>query len=193
MIADLKRAERVMVCITGASGSVYGVRLLRRLRELGVETHLIITRWGAVTLQHELGISAEELRAVASFSYDENDMTAGPASGSFPIDSMIVVPCSMKTLSAIAHGLSDNLIARAADCSLKERRPLVLVPREAPYSLIHLRNMTLAARAGAVVLPASPFFWTRPRTIEDLVDSLIDRMLIHLRVIDSPGQMWGRE
>ncbi len=185
--------SRVMVCITGASGSIYGVRLLRRLKELGHETHVVITRWGAATLQHELAITVDGLRHYIDSLYDENDMSAGPASGSFPLDSMIVVPCSMKTLASVAHGLSNNLITRVADCSLKENRPLVLVPREAPYNLIHLRNMMLAARAGAVILPASPPFWSRPNTIEELVDSLVDRMLVHLRVIKSPKNVWSPE
>lgn len=199
---DLQTAEtgkrgteksRVMVCITGASGSIYGVHLLRRLKKLGHETHVIITRWGAATLQHELAITVDDLRRDIDFLYDEDDMSAGPASGSFPLDSMIVVPCSMKTLAAVAHGLSNNLITRVADCSLKEHRPLVLVPRESPYNLIHLRNMTLAARAGAVILPASPPFWSRPNTIEDLVDSFVDRMLVHLGVIKSPKAIWSQE
>ena len=185
--------KKILVCITGASGAIYGVRLLRKLNELGHETHLIVSKWGAETLQYETGISAEELKSEANFSYDDNDLYASPASGSFHINSMVIVPCSMKTLAGIAHGYAENLITRAADCSLKERRPLVLVPRETPLNLIHIRNMGIVTEAGATVIPASPAFWHKPKSIDDLVDSVLDRVLTHLHVLDETSIEWTGE
>jgi 4-hydroxy-3-polyprenylbenzoate decarboxylase len=182
--------KRVLVCITGASGSVYGLRLVRALKHLGLEVHLVISKWGANTLAHETGITGEQLAAEVDVAYDENDLSAGPASGSFHLDSMAIVPCSMKTLAGIAHGYADNLIARAADCCLKERRTLVLVPRETPLNLIHIRNMELVTEAGAIVLPACPAFWHRPDSIEDLVDSVVDRILVHMQALARPNIEW---
>jgi 4-hydroxy-3-polyprenylbenzoate decarboxylase len=182
--------KRVLVCITGASGSIYGVRLVRTLKRLGQEVHLIVSEWGATTLKHEMDMTVEELEAEVDQAYDENDLSAGPSSGSFHLDAMAVVPCSMKTLSGIAHGYSDNLVTRAADCSLKERRHLVLVPRETPLTLIHIRNMELVTQAGAVVLPASPAFWHKPDAIEELVDSLVDRILVHIGILPQTTLEW---
>jgi 4-hydroxy-3-polyprenylbenzoate decarboxylase len=169
--------KKVLICMTGASGAIYGVRLLRAIKKEGHEVHLIISEWGAKTLTHETGITPSELAKEVDAVYDEKDLSAGPASGSFLLDAIVIIPCTMKTLAGIAHGYSDNLIVRAADCALKERRRLVIVPRETPLNLIHIRNMALVTRAGAIVIPASPAFWHRPKTIEDLVDSLVDRIL----------------
>lgn len=182
--------KRVLVCITGASGSIYGLRLVRALKRLGHEVHLIVSKWGADTLQHETGITEEQLGAEVDAVYDENDLSAGPASGSFHLDSMAIVPCSMKTLAGIAHGYADNLVTRAADCFLKERKTLVLVPRETPLNLIHIRNMELVTQAGAIVLPASPAFWHRPDSVEELVDSIVDRILVHMQVLARPTIEW---
>lgn len=176
--------------MTGASGSIYGLRLVRTLKRLGHEVHLIVSKWGAETLFDETGTTAEQLAVEVDAVYDETDLSAGPASGSFRLDSMAIVPCSMKTLAGIAHGYADNLIARAADCFLKERRTLVLVPRETPLNLIHIRNMELVTEAGAIVLPASPAFWHRPDTVEELVDSVVDRVLVHMQVIAKPTIEW---
>ncbi|MBD3159031.1 MAG: UbiX family flavin prenyltransferase [Candidatus Lokiarchaeota archaeon] len=178
--------KRILLCITGASGAIYGVRLLRKLKKMGHEVHLILSSWGTETLEHEMGMKRSELEKEADKSYDETDMAAGPASGSFPLDAMAVVPCSMKTLAGIANGYAENLILRAADCSLKEERPLVLVPREAPYNLVHVENMRKVLRAGSSVLPASPAFWHKPESIESLVDSIVDRVLVHIGIeVDS--------
>ena len=185
--------KRVLVCLTGASGAIYGVRLLRALKSNDHEVHLIVSKWGEETLKYETGIDSETLAKEADFFYNEHDLTAGPASGTFPIDSMVVIPCSMKTLAGIAHGYADNLIARAADCNLKERRTLIIVPRESPYNLIHIRNMAAVTEAGGIVIPASPAFWTKPKTIENLVDSVIERVLVHLGVSDDEQAIWTGE
>src|SRR6266850_5525988 len=179
-------AKRVVVGITGATGVIYGVRLLERLREAGVETHLIISRWGARTLLHEAGRSREQVEALASVVYAPNDMGAAISSGSFPTTGMIVAPCSARTLAAIAHGFDDNLIHRAADVALKERRKLVLTVREAPLSDIHLENMLKLSRMGAVILPPMPAFYNKPQSLDDLVNysaaRLLDQLDIHLDV-----------
>ncbi|MBD3407062.1 MAG: UbiX family flavin prenyltransferase [Candidatus Lokiarchaeota archaeon] len=172
--------KRILVCLTGASGAIYGVRLIEKLKSVGHEVHLIVSRWGEETLAHETSSSREDLGKIADFIYDEMDLTAGPASGSFHLDAMAIVPCSMKTLAGIAHGYADNLVARAADCTLKERRPLVIVPRETPLNLIHIRNMETVTEAGAIILPASPAFWHKPKNIDELVDSIVDRIIPHL-------------
>jgi 4-hydroxy-3-polyprenylbenzoate decarboxylase len=186
-------SKRFLLCITGASGAVYGVRLLRALKSEGHEVHLIVTRWGEKTLSHELGLTKADLAKEADRVYDDDDMAAGPASGSFHLDGMVVVPCTMKTLSGIAHGYADNLVVRAADCSLKERRQLVLVPRETPLNLIHIRNMASVTEAGAIIIPASPAFWHKPETIDDLVDSVIDRIMTHLNASKQTSIEWNGE
>ena len=179
-------AKRVVVGITGATGVIYGVRLLERLREAGVETHLIISRWGGRTLLHEAGRSREQVEALASVVYAPNDMGAAISSGSFPTTGMIVAPCSARTLAAIAHGFDDILIHRAADVTLKERRKLVLTVREAPLSDIHLENMLKLSRMGAVILPPMPAFYHHPQTIADLIDYTVARMLDQF-AIEVPG------
>ncbi len=166
----------LIVGITGATGIIYGVRLLERLKEAGVETHLVISRWGARTLVHETSHSREEVEALATAVYAPSDMGALIASGSFQAAGMVVVPCSAKTLGAIAHGVGDNLIHRAADVTLKEGRRLVLVVREAPLSGIHLENMLTVSRHGGVVLPPVPAFYQHPKTINDLVDHTVGRV-----------------
>lgn len=186
-------SKRILVCITGASGTIYGVNLIRQLKALGHEVHLVVTKWGEVTLKHETGLTAESLGKEVDKAYPESNLAAGPASGSFPLDAVAVVPCSMKTLAGIAHGYADNLVVRAADCALKERRKLVIVPRETPLNLIHIRNMAVVTEAGAVVMPASPAFWHRPEKIEDLVGSLVDRIMVHLGALEKPSEEWTGE
>src|SRR5688500_14834613 len=168
---------KIIVAITGATGAIYGVRILQRLREAGAETHLVISRWGARTLLHETPYSREQVEALASVVYASADMGAAISSGSFRTDGMIVAPCSAKTLAAIAHGFGENLIHRAADVMLKERRKLVLVVREAPLSDIHLENMLKLSRMGSVVLPPMPAFYSHPVTIDDVVDHTVARVL----------------
>jgi len=168
---------RLIVGITGATGSVYGVRILERLREAGVESHLVITRWGARTLLHETPYSKELVESLATQSYNAADMGAAISSGSFKTDGMIVAPCSAKTLGAIANGFGDNLVHRAADVTLKERRRLVLALREAPLSDIHLENMLKLSRMGAIVMPPVPAFYTLPQSVDDIVNHTVARLL----------------
>jgi 4-hydroxy-3-polyprenylbenzoate decarboxylase len=168
---------KLIVAITGATGAIYGVRLLERLREAGAETHLVISRWGARTLLHETPYSREQVEALASHAYAPADMGAAISSGSFRTDGMIIAPCSAKTLAAIAHGFGENLVHRAADVVLKERRRLVLVVREAPLSDIHLENMLKLSRVGAVILPPMPAFYNHPATLDDVVDHTVSRVL----------------
>lgn len=184
---------KIIVGMTGATGAIYGVRVLERLREAGVETHLVISRWGMRTLQHETRYSREQVEAIASMTYAPGDMSAAISSGSFRTDGMIICPCSAKTLAAIAHGYGDNLIHRAADVVLKERRRLVLAVREAPLSDIHLENMLRLSRMGAVVLPPLPAFYTHPRTIDDLVDHSVSRMLDQFGLDVSGVERWAGE
>jgi 4-hydroxy-3-polyprenylbenzoate decarboxylase len=169
--------SRLIVGITGASGTIYGIRLLERLRALGVETYLILSRWGARTLIHETSYTVEQVRQLATRTYAPADQGAAVSSGSFLTMGMIVLPCSMRTLGAIAHGVGETLIPRAADVVLKERRRLVLGVREAPFHEIHLENMLKLTRMGAIVSPPMPAFYNKPASIDDLVDHTVTRML----------------
>lgn len=169
---------RLIVAITGATGAVYGVRLLELLRATpGIETHLIVTPAGWMNVDQELQRSRNEVEALASVVHGVRDVGASLASGSFQTDGMIVAPCSMKTLAAVAHGLSDNLVTRAADVVLKERRRLVLLARETPLNLAHLRNMTAVTEMGGIVFPPLPAFYHRPQGIDDLIDHTCARVL----------------
>jgi 4-hydroxy-3-polyprenylbenzoate decarboxylase len=170
--------RRLIVAITGATGSIYGVRLLETLRRLGgVETHLLISSAGWLNIQHELDLDKAALHALADVVHNVRDVGASIASGSFATDGMIVAPCSMKTLASIALGLSDNLITRAADVVLKERRRLVLMVRETPFNLAHLRNMTSVTEMGGIIFPPMPAFYHRPASIDEMVDQTIDRVI----------------
>lgn len=168
---------RIIVAITGATGAVYGVRLLAALDNLGVESHLIVSRWAEVTIPKETGLSVREVAAMASVVHSRDNQAAPISSGSFRHDGMIVAPCSMKTLSAIRFGFADGLIARAADVTLKERRRLVLLTRETPLNDIHLENMLALSRMGGIIAPPAPAFYNNPRTIDDLVDHTVGRVL----------------
>jgi 4-hydroxy-3-polyprenylbenzoate decarboxylase len=184
---------KLIVGMTGATGAIYGVRLLERLREAGVETHLVISKWGARTLLHETPYSREQVESLAATAYAPADMGALISSGSFKTDGMIIAPCSAKTLAAIAHGFGENLIHRAADVVLKERRRLVLVVREAPLSPIHLENMLTLARIGACVLPPMPAFYNHPRTVDDIVDHTISRVLDQFGIEMRGAERWSGE
>ena len=169
---------KIIVGITGASGSVYGWRILEKLRAQGnVETHLILSRSGERTAYLEMGKAAADFKGLADYTYPVEDVGSRLASGSGPMDSMIIAPCSIHTMSAIAHGISSNLIVRAADVTLKERRPLVLMVRESPLHLGHLRSMTALAEMGAILAPPAPAFYHQPKTIMDLVDNSVDRVV----------------
>jgi flavin prenyltransferase len=192
----------IVLAITGASGAPYAVRLLQQLVEHGVPTWLIVSSHGYRLLETESGIaSLADLRkavGAAAFDrvvtvFDDNDRGARPASGSARSSAMVICPCSMGTVSAIAHGSSRSLVERAADVALKERRPLLLVPRETPLSLVHLENLTQVTRAGATVIPAAPGFYHQPTSIGELVDFIVARILDHLHVPHGLGRRWGGE
>jgi len=171
-------STRLIVAITGATGVTYGVRLLAVLRDMpAVQTHLLISDAGGVTLRQELGLKRKEVEILADEVYSVRDVGAVISSGSFQSDGMIVAPCSMKTLAAIAHGLSDNLIARAADVTLKERQRLVLMVRETPFNLVHLRNMTTVTEMGGIIFPPLPAFYQHPASIDDMVEHTLGRVL----------------
>jgi 4-hydroxy-3-polyprenylbenzoate decarboxylase len=185
---------KIIVAITGATGAIYGVRILQRMREAGVETHLVISRWGARTLLHETPFSREQVEALATQTYAPADMGAAISSGSFRTDGMVIAPCSAKTLAGVAHGFGENLVHRAADVILKERRRLVLVVREAPLSDIHLENMLKLSRMGAVILPPMPAFYNNPRSLADIVEHTVVRMLDQFGVETPAGtKRWSGE
>jgi len=168
---------RLVVGISGASGVVYGVRLLHALRALAVETHLVMSRTAEVTLAHETDLKVADVHGLASKVHRIDDLAAAVSSGSFQTMGMIIAPCSMRTLGEIAHGLSSNLMTRAADVVLKERRRLVLLVRETPLHAIHLRNMTTLAELGAIIAPPVPAFYNRPETLDDVIDHTVGRAL----------------
>jgi len=168
---------RLVVAITGASGIVYGKRLLEVLKNKNIETHLIVSKAAEKVIEHELGLSKKDLEKLAEHIYDVDELTAPLMSGSFRTDGMVIIPCSMKTLAGIAHGFANNLILRAADVALKEKRRLVVVPRETPLSTVHLRNMLAVAEQGVFVVPAMPAFYYKPEKIDDLVDFVVGRVL----------------
>lgn len=172
-----KRPTRLVVGITGATGTPYAIRLLEILRDLNVETHLVVSKWALATLKYETPLSEHAIRSLAHTNYTAKELSAPIASGSFQHDGMIIVPCSMKTLAAVRIGFGDDLITRAADVTLKEERKLVLAVRETPLNDIHLENMLAVRRAGAVIFPPVPAFYTRPTTIEEIVDQSVGRML----------------
>ena len=181
----------VVVAMTGATGAIYGVRLLETLRELGAETHLVVSRWAEATIVAETDRRPEQVRALATRAYDEHDLGAPPADGSFATSAMVVAPCSMRTLAAVANGLSDNLVERAAEVHLQERRKLVLLVRETPLSVIHLENMLRVARAGAVVAPPVPAFYARLRSLDEMVDHTVGRVLDQLGLEHERIRRWG--
>lgn len=173
---------RLVVAITGATGTIFGVRLLQILEGTGVETHLVMSKWAARTLVHETPYTVEEVQQMAGHYYQSHDQGASISSGSFLTRGMIIAPCSVRTLSAIASGMGDNLVHRAADVILKERRKLVLMVREAPLSDIHLENMLKLSRMGAVIMPPVPAFYNRPRAIDDIVNHVVQRALDQLEI-----------
>jgi polyprenyl P-hydroxybenzoate/phenylacrylic acid decarboxylase-like protein len=181
---------RFIIGISGASGAIYGIRALQVLRELGAETHLVITNAALETIRLETDFKKADVVRLASATHRLDDVTSKIASGSFQTDGMLVIPCSMKTLAGVASGYSDNLLLRAADVTLKERRRLVLVVRETPLSLIHIENMATVTRAGAVVLPAMPAFYHRPKTVANLVDQVVGKALDVLGVQHGLTRRW---
>ncbi len=170
-------SPRLVVGITGASGAAYGVTLLRRARELGIGTHLVVSPAGVINAHHELGLARDDLFALADEYHAHSDIGAAIASGSFMTQAMVIAPCSMKTLAAVAHGFSDNLLTRAADVTIKERRRLILMVRETPLNLAHLRNMTAVTEMGGIVFPPLPAFYHHPKTLDETVNETTERVL----------------
>jgi flavin prenyltransferase len=187
-MASRMQPPRLIVGITGATGTIFGVRVLQMLHGSGVETHLVVSKWAARTLTHETQFALKDVQNLATHSYGISDQGAAISSGSFVTLGMVIAPCSMRTVAAIAHGLGDNLVHRAADVVLKERRKLVLVVRESPFNEIHLENMLKLARMGVVILPPVPAFYNNPQNLDDMINHItmrvIDQFDIHLDVMN---------
>ena len=181
---------RLIVAITGASGVVYGKRLLETLRDKNVETHLVISRIAERIIEHELGVTKKALESLAHHVHKVNDWNSAIASGSFKTDGMAIAPCSMKTLAGIASGYSDNLILRAADVTLKEKRRLILVPRETPLNIVHLKNMLDLAKQGVLIVPAMPAYYHKPKNIEDMVNYVVGKVLGLLEIEHTLYKGW---
>jgi len=185
-----RRSFRTILAITGASGAIYGVRLLERLRRPGIETYLLVSRAGLRTLELETGRRLPDLRSMADYYYPVHEVGARLASGSYPVDAMVIAPCSIRTMSAIAAGITSNLVLRAADVTLKERRKLVLMVRESPFHLGHLRTMVALAEMGAIIAPPIPAFYHRPQSVLDLVDYSVERVLDLLGIPAEDARRW---
>jgi len=187
-------ARRLIIAITGASGAVFGVQLLRRLRgRADIETHLLLSPAGAINAYQELDLKRSDVEALADVVHSVNDVSATIASGSFATAGMVVAPCSMKTLAAIAHAYADTLIARAADVCLKERRPLVLLAREAPLNLAHIRNMEAVTLMGGIIFPPVPALYQRPKNLEEMVDHTLARVLDLMNIEHTLAPRWQGE
>jgi 4-hydroxy-3-polyprenylbenzoate decarboxylase len=182
---------RLVIAITGSSGVIYGIRMLETLKKLGVESHLIMSEWGARNVKIETDFTVDYVRSLPSKVYEDDNLAAPVSSGSFKTDGMAVVPCSMKTLASIANGFDDSLVSRAAGVCLKERRKLVVVPRETPLSKIHLDNMTKMADAGAIIVPAMPGFYFRPKSMDDLVNHVVGKVLDQFGIEHGLFRRWG--
>ncbi len=182
--------QRLIVGITGATGAIFGVRLLQALEGSGIETHLVISKWALQTIEHEVTLSVDAIRALASVNHEPGNFNAPIASGSFRVDGMVIAPCSVRSLAAIAHGSGDTLIHRAADVVLKERRRLVLLVREMPLSTIHLENMLTLARMGATIMPPMPAFYNHPKSVDDIVDHVVARTLDQLDLPAPFARRW---
>jgi 4-hydroxy-3-polyprenylbenzoate decarboxylase len=187
----VNRERRLVLGLSGASGAIYGVRLLQRARKLGLETHLVASPAGVLNAHHELGLSRADLESLADHSYASGDIGACVASGSFATAAMVVAPCSMRSLAAIAQGLSDNLLTRAADVTLKERRRLLLMVRETPLNLAHLRNMIAATEMGAIIFPPLPAFYHRPSSLDEVIDDTVERVLALLGFTEASPRAWS--
>ena len=184
---------KLIVAITGATGSIFGVRLLRALEGAGVESHLIVSKWGARTLVHETPYTLEQVQGMATAHYTASDQGAAISSGSFVTAGMVIVPCSLRTVAAIATGNGDHLVHRAADVVLKERRKLVLVARESPLHEIHLENMLKLARMGAIILPPMPAFYNHPQSVDQMVDHIVMRILDQFDIHLNLAERWSGE
>ena len=184
---------KIIVGMTGATGAIYGITMLRVLQSLGIESHLIISRWAEKTIALECRETVEQIRNLASCCYHEDAQDAPISSGSFKTDGMAVIPCSMKTLAAISHSMNNNLISRAADIVLKERKKLVVVARETPLNMLHLENMLRLTQAGGIVLPPMPAFYNNPKTIQDIVNHTVMRVLDQFSIGCKLTPRWGED
>ncbi len=182
---------KILVSMTGATGAIYGIRLLEVLKETEHQVGLIVSQWAERTIEVETTYSVAEVKALADVVYPEHDLMAAVSSGSYGIDATVIAPCTMKTVAGIANGFSDNLIIRTADVALKERKPLLLMVRETPLSLIHLRNMTAVTEAGGIIIPPMPAFYHQPHSIEEIVDQSVGKVLDMLHVEHHLFQRWG--
>lgn len=181
---------KIVVGITGASGAIYGIRLLEALKLANIEVHLILSKWAEKTIAVETDYCIKDVKKMAKHVYDSSNQAAIISSGSFITDGMIIAPCSMKSLAAISHGYTDNLIARAADVVLKERRKLILIPRETPLNAIHLENMLKLSQLGTIILPPVPAFYNHPQSVTDIVNHTIARTLDHFGIDNSLTKRW---
>ena len=181
---------KILISITGASGSIYGIRLLEELKAANVEVHLIISEGAEKIITHETNYKLKELIKKADFYYDNNKLTAPPASGSFQLDAMVIAPCSLKSLSGVANGYANTLTSRSAICILKEEKKLILVIRETPLDLTGIKNMLSAKQAGATILPATPGFYHKPKKIEDLVNFIVGKVLDQLKIKNNLFRRW---
>lgn len=182
---------KIVVGISGGSGAIYALGVLKALRELHIESHLVVSNMGEYVVNHECGVSLDELKSMADFYYENYDLAAPVASGSFKVDGMVVVPCSMKTLSAVCYGYSDSLLTRAADVCIKDRRRLVLLTRETPLSSIHLENMLKLSNLGVTIMPLSPGFYNHPQDISDIITSIVGRCLDQFNIEHNILKRWG--
>lgn len=182
--------DRVVVAITGATGAVFGIRILERLAEFDIERHLIVSSWGSRTIRHETDLNVKQTRDLADVVHKINDLGATISSGSYLTRGMVIAPCSVKTLGAIASGVTGDLISRAADVMIKERRRLVLMVRESPLSEVHLENMLKLARMGVSIVPPMPGFYTRPQTLDEMVDHIVTRVLDQVGLYSETTPRW---
>lgn len=183
--------KKLIVGITGATGAIFGIRLLEALQGTEVETHLVISKWAQQTIEHETTYTVKQVRELATVAYEQGNMGAAVSSGSFVTDGMVVMPCSVRSLAAIAHGVGEHLVHRAADVVLKERRKLVLVVREMPLSAIHLENMLKLSRMGVTIMPPMPAFYNHPQSLEDMVDHVVARVLDQFQISADFARRWN--
>ncbi|OGA22969.1 MAG: phenolic acid decarboxylase subunit B [Betaproteobacteria bacterium RIFCSPLOWO2_02_FULL_65_24] len=185
--------RRLIIGITGATGAIFGVRLLEVLQDTDIETHLVASRWAQQTIEHETPFSFKEVRAMAKFCHEPNNMGASISSGSFKTEGMVIAPCSMRSVGAIAHGNGDHLVHRAADVILKERRRLVLVAREMPLSDVHLENLLKLSRMGVTIMPPMPAMYNHPQTVDDIVNHVVARVLDQFSIEADFAKRWTGE
>lgn len=181
---------KVVVGVSGGSGAIYGLSLLKALKELNIETHLVVSPMGEYVMEHETGVKLEELKELATHYHDNKNFAAPISSGSFKVDKTIIIPCSMKTLAGVANGFSDSLLARACDVAIKEERQLILVPRETPLSAIHLDNMLKLSKLGVTIFPPTPGFYNHPENLEDIVLNMTGRILDMMGIDNSLINRW---